>query len=86
MSDFPEIEDVEFKEKPSTVEATIGEKKPPFKVICEKHGEINDAYIFNVNMPEHGFDKVSYCLVCAMEYLQMIATEVTFVPNEENKE
>lgn len=75
--EFPDIEDVAFKETQP--------QKPPFKIICEKHGEINDAYIFNVNMPDHGFNKVSYCLVCAMEYLQMIANEVTFVPNEEKE-
>lgn len=80
MSEFPEIEDAEFKE--------VKQEKPPkFKVICEKHGEINDKYVFNVNMPEHGFERVSYCLVCAMEYLQMIASEVQIVPvEEENKQ
>lgn len=80
MSEFPEIEDVDFTEKSQPAETRT---KPPFKVICEKHGEINDAYVFNVNMPEHGYEKVSYCLVCAMDYLSMIATEVTFVPNDE---
>ena len=76
---FPDIEDVEFKEKVVTNER-------PFKIVCEKHGEINDADVFNVNMPEHGFDKRSYCLVCAMEYLQMISNEVMFVKNEETKD
>lgn len=65
---------------PSQPEAPL----PP-KVICEKHGEINDAYAFRVNMPEFGFEQKTYCLVCAVEYLSMIANEVAIVPQEETK-
>lgn len=73
-NDFPSIEDVEIKQQTNEL--------PP-KLICEKHGEINDLYAFRVNMPEFGFDHKTYCLVCAVEYLSMIANEVTF---EERKE
>lgn len=76
--EFPNIEDVEFK--------TVDLKKPPFKLICEKHGEIPDDYVFRVNMPDFGYEKKTYCLVCAIEYLSMIASEVTYVPNEEKSE
>ncbi len=72
-TEFPSIEDVEIK--------TAEPKKPP-KVICEKHGEINDAYAFRVNMPEFGYDHKTYCLVCAVEYLSMITNEVTFEEQE----
>lgn len=72
-NEFPSIEDVEIK--------TTQPQKPP-KVICEKHGEINDAYAFRVNMPEFGYDHKTYCLVCAVEYLSMIANEVTFEEQE----
>ena len=72
---FPSIEDVEIKHQPKV-------ELPP-KVICEKHGEINDAYAFRVNMPEFGYEKKTYCLVCAIEYLSMVANEVTIVPREE---
>lgn len=72
-NDFPSIEDVEIK--------PTQPKKPP-KVFCEKHGEINDAYAFRVNMPEFGFERKTYCLVCACEYLSMIANEVTFEEQE----
>lgn len=72
---FPSIEDVEIKHQPPLMQ-------PP-KVICEKHGEINDAYAFRVNMPEFGYEQKTYCLVCAVEYLSMIANEVTIVPHEE---
>lgn len=73
-NEFPQIEDVEIK--------STKQQLPP-KVICEKHGEINDAYAFRVNMPEFGYENKTYCLVCAVEYLGMIANEVTF---EERKE
>lgn len=79
---FPNIEDVDFKEVP----AEVSIQKLPFKLICEKHGEIPDDYVFRVNMPDFGFDRKTYCLVCAIEYLSMIASEVTYVPNEEKPE
>lgn len=75
---FPNIEDVDYKEVIGT--------KPPFKLICEKHGEIPDDYVFRVNMPDFGYDRKTYCLVCAIEYLSMIASEVTYAPNEEKSE
>lgn len=75
---FPKIEDVEYKE--------VISNKPPFKLICEKHGEIPDDYVFRVNMPDFGYDRKTYCLVCAIEYLSMIASEITYVPNEEKAE
>lgn len=81
---FPNIEDVDFKEVQS--EPTTIKEKPPFKLICEKHGEIPDDYVFRVNMPDFGYDRKTYCLVCAIEYLSMIASEVTYVPNEEKPE
>jgi hypothetical protein len=76
---FPSIEDVDYKE-------VLAIKPPPFKLICEKHGEIPDDYVFRVNMPDFGYDRKTYCLVCAIEYLSMIASEVTYVPNEEKSE
>lgn len=76
---FPNIEDVDYKEVNT-------KNKPPFKLLCEKHGEIPDDYVFRVNMPDFGFDRKTYCLVCAIEYLSMIASEVTYVPNEEKAE
>jgi hypothetical protein len=79
---FPNIEDVDFKE----VATAQVQQKPPFKLICDKHGEIPDDYVFRVNMPDFGFDRKTYCLVCAIEYLSMIASEVTYVPNEEKAE
>lgn len=75
---FPNIEDVDYKE--------VIANKAPFKLICEKHGEIPDDYVFRVNMPDFGYEKKTYCLVCAIEYLSMIASEVTYVPNEEKSE
>ena len=72
---FPSIDDVEIKHHPKV-------EQPPM-VICEKHGEINDAYAFRVNMPEFGYEQKTYCLVCAVEYLSMIANEVSIVPREE---
>lgn len=72
---FPSIDDVEIKHQPKV-------EQPPM-VICEKHGEINDAYAFRVNMPEFGYEQKTYCLVCAVEYLSMIANEVSIVPREE---
>jgi hypothetical protein len=80
---FPNIEDVDYKEVAPTAEV---KQKPPFKLLCEKHGEIPDDYVFRVNMPDFGFDRKTYCLVCAIEYLSMIASEVTYVPNEEKAE
>jgi hypothetical protein len=60
--------------------------KPP-KCICPKHGEVRDDYVFRVNMPEFGYDKLSYCLVCAVEYLSMIAQEIKYELDEtETKE
>jgi len=73
-NEFPSIEDVEIK--------TTSLNNLPPKVICEKHGELNDAYVFRVNMPEFGYEKKTYCLVCAIEYLSMIANEVTFEERE----
>jgi hypothetical protein len=73
-NDFPSSDDIENK-------TTQLNKLPP-KVICEKHGEINDAYAFRVNMPEFGYDHKTYCLVCAVEYLSMIASEVKFEDRE----
>jgi hypothetical protein len=68
------------------METTNVEIKNPPKVVCPKHGEIRDDYVFRVNMPEHGYENLSYCLVCAIEYLSMIAQEVQYVPqNEEEK-
>jgi hypothetical protein len=67
--DFPPIDEV-IKETPQL-------QTPP-KMFCEKHGELNDAYAFRVNMPEFGYENKTYCLVCAIEYLSMVASEVTF--------
>lgn len=67
------------------MENTTVAKKPPFKLICEKHGEIPDDYVFRVNMPDFGYEQKTYCLVCAIEYLSMIANEVTYVSNDEEK-
>lgn len=61
-------------------------KLPKYKCYCEKHGEINDAYVYRVNMPEYGYNKVSYCLVCAVDYLAMVASEVTYEIDEEKSE
>jgi hypothetical protein len=67
--DFPPIDEA-IKETPQL-------KTPP-KMFCEKHGELHDAYAFRVNMPEFGYEHKTYCLVCAIEYLSMVASEVTF--------
>lgn len=67
--DFPPIDEV-IKETPQP------QTLP--KMFCEKHGELNDAYAFRVNMPEFGYENKTYCLVCAIEYLSMVASEVTF--------
>lgn len=58
--------------------------KPP-KCVCPKHGEVRDEYVFRVNMPEFGYEKLSYCLVCAVEYLSMIAQEIQYVPQDEEE-
>jgi hypothetical protein len=75
---FPNIEDVNYKEVTTTA--------PPFKMMCSKHGELHPDYAFRVNMPDQGYDRKTYCLVCAIEYLSMIANEVEFVTNEEKAE
>jgi hypothetical protein len=59
-------------------------QKPNVKLVCEKHGEIPDEYVFRVHMPDHGYDRKTYCLVCAIDYLSMIAAEVEYVPLEES--
>jgi hypothetical protein len=74
---FPDIEDVEAKDKP------IENERPNVVLHCEKHGEIREEYVFRVNMPDHGYDRKMYCLVCAIDYLSMIASEVQIVPVEE---
>jgi hypothetical protein len=63
----------------------VDPNNPP-KVICPKHGEVRDEYVFRVNMPEHGYEKKSYCLVCAIDYLSMIASEVEYQLPEETKQ
>lgn len=73
---FPNIEDVDYKE------VTTATTAPPFKMLCAKHGELHPDYAFRVNMPDQGYDRKTYCLVCAIEYLSMIANEVEFVTNE----
>jgi hypothetical protein len=59
-------------------------EKPP-KCVCPKHGEVRDDYVFRVNMPEFGYEKLSYCLVCAVEYLAMIAQEIQYVKQDEEE-
>lgn len=51
--------------------------KPP-KCICPKHGEVRDEYVFRINMPEFGYEKMSFCLVCAVDYLSLIAQEIRY--------
>jgi hypothetical protein len=63
----------------------IDPNNPP-KVVCPKHGEVNSAYVFRVNMPEFGYEKKSYCLVCAVEYLSMVASEIEYQMPEEKKQ
>lgn len=58
--------------------------KPP-KCICPKHGEVRDEYVFRVNMPEFGYNKMSFCLVCAVEYLSMISQEIEYKLDEEEE-
>lgn len=80
-NEFPEIDENDIKKASEKVKTN---QTPP-KLFCEKHGEINDLYAFRVNMPEHGYENKTYCLVCAVEYLSMIASEVEFRErNEEN--
>lgn len=57
-----------------------------YKCVCPKHGEVNDAYVYRVHMPDFGYDRVSYCLVCAIDYLAMISNEITYEPIEEEKQ
>jgi hypothetical protein len=60
-------------------------KKPP-KCVCPKHGDIRDDYVFRVNMPEFGYEKMSFCLVCAVEYLAMISQEIQYVAQDDDEE
>lgn len=54
------------------------------KCVCPKHGDVGN-YVYRVHMPEFGQERMTYCLVCAVEYLSMIAQEIKYVPVEESK-
>lgn len=73
---FPNIEEVK---------TTDNNERPNVRLVCEKHGDLHDEYVFRVNMPDHGYDRKMYCLVCAIDYLSMIASEVEVVPLDEEK-
>ena len=51
------------------------------KCICPKHGDVGN-YVYRVHMPEFGQEHMHYCLVCAVEYLSMIAQEVKLEPSK----
>jgi hypothetical protein len=53
------------------------------KVICEKHGDVG-AYHFTLHAPEFGYDQAHYCLICAMDYINMIAQPVKAVYPEDD--
>jgi hypothetical protein len=53
------------------------------KVICEKHGDVGPHH-FTLHAPEFGFDQAHYCLICAMDYINMIAQPVKAVYPEDD--
>jgi hypothetical protein len=48
------------------------------KVMCEKHGDVGPHH-FTLHAPEFGYDQAHYCLICAMDYINMIAQPVKAV-------
>lgn len=62
----------------------INLEKPP-KTVCPKHGEVGD-YVYRVHMPEFGMEHMTFCLVCAAEYMSMVAQEVQYVKQDEDEE
>lgn len=84
MSDdkFPNLSEEDIKKAAENTKTFDANEKPP-QLVCPKHGEINDLYAFRVNMPDFGYENKHYCLVCAIEYLSMIANELEFKEREE---
>ena len=65
-------------------EETTELKQPNLRCVCPKHGDVGN-YVYRVHMPEFGQERMTYCLVCAVEYLSMIAQEIKYETIEEGE-
>jgi hypothetical protein len=53
------------------------------KVMCEKHGDVGPHH-FTLHAPEFGYDQSHFCLICAMDYINMICQPVKAVFPEDD--